>query len=85
MRYLAYVISKSGISVDPQKCEVIRSYTRPRNPKETRTFLLKFLGVASYYRRFVKDFAKIAHPYMPLLVTNKTLSGLMIVRQLFKI
>lgn len=56
--YLGHVISKKGIAPDPEKTEKIASYNRPRNVTE----LHSFLGLASYYRRLILEFAKIAHP-----------------------
>ena len=56
------MISKDGISVNPQKIEVVVSWLRLTNVTEVRSFL----GLAGYYRRFVKDFSKIALPLTQL-------------------
>jgi hypothetical protein len=52
------VISADGIAPDPSKVEAIKNYPQPRTVRE----LQSFLGLASYYRRFIKDFTSIAHP-----------------------
>jgi hypothetical protein len=56
--FLGHVISGAGIAVDPTKIEAIVNWQRPTNITEVRSFL----GLAGYYRRFVKDFSKIASP-----------------------
>lgn len=48
--YLGYLISEHGLKPDPSKCETVRNVARPRCVKEVR----QFLGLTSYYRRFVK-------------------------------
>ena len=58
VKYLGHVISKEGIRPDPEKISAIKEYPAPRSVKEVRAFL----GLANYYRKFVKDFAKIAVP-----------------------
>ena len=56
--YLGHIISENGIEVDPDKVEKVREYPVPGNLKT----LQQFLGLASYYRRFISNFSKIANP-----------------------
>ncbi|CAJ2633781.1 unnamed protein product [Trifolium pratense] len=56
--FLGHVVSKNGISVDPSKVEAVQNWPRPTTVKEIRSFL----GLAGYYRRFVKNFSKLAFP-----------------------
>src|SRR5262249_6148095 len=60
--FLGHVINKDGIRVDPKKVEAVASWPRPQNVTEIRSFL----GMVGYYRRFVKDFSKIALPLTKL-------------------
>ncbi len=56
--YLGHVISAEGLMPDPQKYESIQKWPVPKNTKDVQSFL----GLANYYRRFVKNFANIATP-----------------------
>ena len=56
--FLRHVISKEGIQMDPRKIETMQHWLRPTLVIEIRGFL----GLASYYHCFVKDFSKIATP-----------------------
>ncbi|XP_071739628.1 uncharacterized protein [Rutidosis leptorrhynchoides] len=60
---LGHKISKAGIEVDKAKFTVIKELPRPSDVKAIRSFL----GHAGFYRRFIKDFSKIARPMTKLL------------------
>ncbi|XP_027150322.1 uncharacterized protein LOC113750559 [Coffea eugenioides] len=60
---LGHKIFSKGIEVDKAKIEVIEQLPPPSNVKGIRSFL----GHASFYRRFIKDFSKIAKPLCDLL------------------
>lgn len=62
--YLGHVISKDGISTDPEKTAVVQSWPVPSTTKQVRSFL----GFVGYYRRFIKGFSKVAAPLHALLV-----------------
>ncbi|KAG6438878.1 hypothetical protein O3G_MSEX000297, partial [Manduca sexta] len=56
--YLGYVIDKEGLRTDPEKVSAILNFPRPKNLTE----LKRFIGLASWYRRFVKNFSMVAAP-----------------------
>ena len=64
--FLGHIVSKEGIRMDPKKIEVVVEWKPPRNVTEVRSFL----GLAGYYRRFVKGFSMIAAPMTRLLQKN---------------
>ena len=61
--YLGHTISSEGIRVDQEKVKAVLDFPRPKSAKEVRSYL----GLCSYYRRFIKDFAKIANPLNAVL------------------
>ena len=62
VEFLGHVVSDQGVSTDPKKVEAVRSWPVPQSPKDVRSFL----GLCSYYRRFVRSFSEIAKPLQRL-------------------
>ena len=56
--YLGHVVTPEGIFPDPSKVEVVKNFPTPASLKELKSFL----GLANYYRRFIKGFSEIASP-----------------------
>jgi hypothetical protein len=63
IEFLGHVISKEGISTDPAKVDKVQNFPRPKDLTKVRSFL----GLASYYRKFIQDFSKIARPLNQLM------------------
>ena len=64
--YLGHIVSEKGVATDPSKTKKVSNWPVPKSC----TQLQEFLGFASYYRRFVKDFAKISRPLHRLTEKN---------------
>ena len=60
--YLGFIINKNGIKPDQKKVEAIRSLPVPTCVREVRSFV----GMCSYYRRFIPNFSQIAEPIIDL-------------------
>nr|GFB14467.1 putative reverse transcriptase domain-containing protein [Tanacetum cinerariifolium] len=61
------MIDSQGLYVDPAKIEVVKNWASPTTPTKVR----QFLGLASYYQRFIKDFSKSAKSLTILTQKNK--------------
>src|ERR1041385_5827263 len=78
--YLGHVISAKGIFVNPERVQAILDWTPPELVKQVRSFL----GLASYCRRFVENFSKVAKPLTRLLKKIRNLNGPPSARKAFK-
>lgn len=58
IEFLGHIITHKKITVDPEKIAAIRDYPIPKTLKQLRSFL----GLSGYYRKFIKDYAKITKP-----------------------
>ena len=63
INYLGHVVSKEGVSTDPEKIKAVTEWSQPTTVTEVRSFL----GFVSYYRRFIPNFSKVAKPLNKLL------------------
>ena len=59
--YLGYMVSREGIAPDSGKVKAVSNFPRPQDVQTLRSFL----GLASYYRRFVPGFSVVANPVCP--------------------
>ncbi|KZV28138.1 DNA/RNA polymerase superfamily protein [Dorcoceras hygrometricum] len=64
--FFGHIISGDGISVDPSKVEAVINWPRPTSVPEIRSFM----GLAGYYRQFIKDFSSIIKPITQLTQKN---------------
>ncbi|GJT12979.1 hypothetical protein Tco_0860021 [Tanacetum coccineum] len=67
VQFLGHLIDSQGLHVDPAKIEAVKNWTSPTTPIEIR----QFLGLADYYRRFIKYFSKIVKSLTELTQKNK--------------
>ena len=65
--FLGHIVNENGIATDPSKTHAVKTWPVPQNIKDVRSFL----GLCSYYRRFVHKFADIARPLHKLTEANK--------------
>ena len=63
INYLGHVVSKEGVSTDPDKITAVTEWPQPTTVTKVRSFL----GFVSYYRRYIPNFSKVAKPLNQLL------------------
>ncbi|WVZ75917.1 hypothetical protein U9M48_023935 [Paspalum notatum var. saurae] len=64
--FLGHILSVKGVAVDPSKVEDVLNWKQPQTVTEIRSFL----GLAGYYRCFIKDFSRISKPMTALTQKN---------------
>lgn len=67
IKYLGFIIDNEGIATDPDKIKAVKEYPKPKNQRDVRSFL----GLVSFYRRFIKNFATVADPLYKLLSNDQ--------------
>ncbi|XP_011707937.1 PREDICTED: uncharacterized protein K02A2.6-like [Wasmannia auropunctata] len=66
LKYLGHIVDEEGIRTDPEKTQAVTQWPTPQTVKQIR----QFLGLASWYRRFIPDFATTAAPQTALTKKN---------------
>jgi len=61
--FLGYTLHAGGYTSDSNRCKIIKEYPKPKNVKEMK----RFLGIANYFRRLIKDYSKRSAPLQQLL------------------
>jgi transposase InsO family protein len=67
LRYLGHIVDSRGVRTDPSKIECMLNYPRPTSVKELR----RFVGLISWYRKFVRNFSTIVSPLTRLTRKNQ--------------
>ena len=63
LEYLGHVVTAEGVKPNPKKIQAVTEFRIPKNPTEVKSFL----GLAGYYRTFIKNFSKIVKPLTDLI------------------
>ena len=70
VQFLGHIVSKDGLQNDSEKDDVVKKFPIPKNQTKVKSFL----GLASFYRRYVSNFAAIARPLHKASETSSVLS-----------
>ena len=70
VHFLGHVVSADGLQVDPEKTAAVKHFPLPTSQTEVKSFL----GLCSYYRRYVENFAEIARPFHKLTESSPSFS-----------
>jgi len=70
--FLGFTLQAGGYSVDQSRCKIVREYRRPRNTKEVK----RFLGIANYFRRLIKNYSKRSAQLRELMAKDKAFEWL---------
>ena len=62
LEYLGHLVTANGVKPNPEKIEAVKNFKLPKNPTDVKSFL----GLAGYYRKFIRNFSKIAKPLTEL-------------------
>ena len=67
--YLGHIISEEGIRPNPDKINAVKNYPIPKTTKEVKAYL----GLLSYYRKFISNFTKLTKPMTKCLKKGRTI------------
>ena len=71
VNFLGHVVTGDGVETDPDKIEKVQNWPTPKSADDLRSFL----AFAGYYRRFIKDFSRIARPLTEILPPTSPKKG----------
>ena len=67
LKFLGYIVGRNSLRTDPDKISAMVNYSRPKTTTEVK----RFMGMCSWYRRFIKDFSMLVSPISDLLKDKK--------------
>ncbi len=71
VRFLGFVISAQGIRMEEKRIEAVRNWPKPQSVRDIQVFL----GFANFYKRFIRNFSRIAAPLTSMLQTTDESTG----------